>query len=418
MGTSAKSCLRHDLTSPMRRGMKILYASHRPPYPFFLGGAARSAHRLLLSLAQDLGAECAACGSASYEVTPWAMPPAEDHAALGVCGMSDVPAAGARPSPATVLDCGYPVQVLADFERALVARLREQRPDVVWAQLEGAMEVLGIARDHGVQGLLYVHDAEDDPRELRATADLGCHVVCSSAFLARKVAQVIDRPAQVVYPASDWYFGTSGDPQGMVTMVNPHAVKGLDTLLEVARRLPAQRFLLQESWKLNDTALSALHERLAGLPNVTLQHRVADMQQVYARTRVLLVPSVWEEGFGMVAVEAQSCGIPVIATARGGLPEAVGNGGVLIDDYRNVDAWIAALNGLLGDAATYADCSARALAHARSDAFAPRQLAQRFMDVCSAPPPDPGLATRGLRTLKDGLRRVPGLRRMVPGAGR
>jgi glycosyltransferase involved in cell wall biosynthesis len=44
----------------------------------------------------------------------------------------------------------------------------------------------------------------------------------------------------------------------------------------------------------------------------------------------------------MVAVEAQSCGIPIIASARGGLPEAVGDGGLLIEDYRNVEAWVAA----------------------------------------------------------------------------
>lgn len=398
--------------------MKILYASHRPPYPYFLGGAARCAHRLLLALAQDLGADCAAVGAADYSVAPWALPPAADHAALGLRAVHGPAVAGAAPGPDTVLDCGYPVQVLADFPRALARRLREQRPDVLWAQLEGAREVLGLARAHGVQGLLYVHDAEDDPARLRATADLGCHVVCSSAFLARRVERIIGRPAHVVYPASDWCFGTAGDAQGLVTMVNPHAVKGLDTFLAIARRMPGQRFLLQESWPLDEAALAALRERLAPLPHVTLQRRVPDMRPVYARTRLLLVPSVWEEGFGMVAVEAQSCGIPVIASARGGLPESVGSGGVLVDDYRNVDAWVAAIEGLLADAGAYRRCSERALAHARADAYAPAQLARRFLDVCRAAPPRTGAYVRGLRTLRDGLGRVPLVGRLVPGARR
>lgn len=398
--------------------MRILYASHRPPYPYFLGGAARCAHRLLWSLAQELGAQCMAVGAAGYGGTPWALPAAADHAALGVRGVAQAPAGGGRPGPQTVLDCGYPVRVLADFERELGQLLRDWRPDVVWAQLDGAREVLGIARAHGVQGLLYVHDAEDDPAQLRAMADLGCHLVCSSAFLAGRVGRIVGRPAQVVYPASDWCFGTAGDAQGLVTMVNPHAVKGLETLVEIARRMPAQRFLLQESWKLDDAALAALQARLAGLPQVQFQRRVPDMRPVYARTRLLLVPSVWEEGFGMVAVEAQSCGIPVVASARGGLPESVGSGGVLVDDYRNPAAWVAAIDGLLGDDAAYRQCSARALAHARSAAFAPAQLARRFLDACSAPPPRTGAVMRGLRTLQAGLRRVPLLGRLRPGAGR
>ena len=153
--------------------------------------------------------------------------------------------------------------------------------------------------------------------------------------------------AHVVYPPAELYFGERGDPDGYVTMINAHKVKGLETFLEVARRLPRVRFLLQESWKLKDDALAALQARLTELPNVTFQHRVSDMRQVYRKTRLLLAPSVWEEGFGMVAVEAQSCGIPVIASARGGLPESVGDGGLLIKDYRNVDDWVAAVRSVL-----------------------------------------------------------------------
>lgn len=391
---------------------RILYASHRPPYPFFLGGAARCAHRLLQSLAWDLGANCAAIGSAAYDATPWSLPPTADLIALGVRGvtrLSRLTAPGTQSSAGTVLDCGYPVQVLTDFPREMALLLRKQRPDVVWAQLEGAREVLSMARDHGVQGLLYVHDAEADPGELRAVANIGSHVVCSSAFLARRVAQVIGRPTQVIYPASDWYFGTVGDSQGFVTMVNPHAVKGLETFLEIAGRLPRQRFLLQESWKLDEVSLAALMERLTALPNVTFQQRVPDMRQVYSRTRLLLVPSVWEEGFGMVAVEAQSCGIPVIASARGGLPESVGEGGVLIDDYTNPATWVEAIRGLLDDSSEYRALAERAVRHARSDGFSARVSAQRFLEVCrgAAPVVDARYAAipaAESRTRRSGLR--------------
>ena len=55
------------------------------------------------------------------------------------------------------------------------------------------------------------------------------------------------------------------------------------------------------------------------------------MGRVFDRTRVLLMPSIWEEPFGRLPVEAGACGIPTLASARGGLPESVGDGGILID---------------------------------------------------------------------------------------
>jgi glycosyltransferase involved in cell wall biosynthesis len=64
--------------------------------------------------------------------------------------------------------------------------------------------------------------------------------------------------------------------------------------------------------------------------NVTLHPPTRDMRPLYARARLLLAPSQWEEAWGRVATEAQVSGIPVLASNRGGLPEAVGNGGILL----------------------------------------------------------------------------------------
>ena len=359
-----------------------------------------------------------AIGSADYSGVLWTYPSLVEYGVLGIRSASSGSPLGLGNREKRTIDCSYPVQVLQDFPRALAEVIDEFKPDLIWSQMEGAREVLTLASGKGIQGLLYVHDAEDDPKQLRAIADLRCHVVCSSAFLAKEVSKAIGRTAHVVYPASDWYFGTTGSPTGYVTMINPHPVKGLDTFLEIARRLPEQRFLLLESWKLGEAALAQLQGRLATLANVRFQHRVSDMRETYAQTRLLLVPSVWEEGFGMVAVEAQSCGIPVIASARGGLPESVGHGGMLIDDYRNATAWVDAIGAVLGDEPAYRAWSARALEHARSADFVPQELARRFMAVCSAPFPRAGVYARGVRALMQGLGRVPVLGKMVHGAGK
>ncbi|MBU1225200.1 MAG: glycosyltransferase family 4 protein [Gammaproteobacteria bacterium] len=366
--------------------MRILYASERPPYPFFLGGAARAAHMLLVRMAAMPNMVCEAVGSRDYAVSPWRFPDTADHATLGIRSVDP-----ARDE----LNCGYSVRLLPDFYPTLAAEIERTRPGLVWSQLEGALPVLQTAHRLGVTGLCYVHDAEFALAEMRAIAALDCHLIASSGFLANKVQRATGRRAGVVYPPAELYFDTPGDPEGSVTMINPHPVKGLDTFLEIARRLPAVNFLLQESWKLDDAALDTLHRRLAELPNVRFAHRVSDMRSVYRQTRLLIAPSRWEEGFGMVALEAQSCGIPVIASRRGGLPEAVGDGGLLIDDYLNVDTWVKAIDSVLNDAVHYRTLAERARRHAASDTFAPDALARRLYTIAQSRPERPGWLAQG-----------------------
>lgn len=64
----------------------------------------------------------------------------------------------------------------------------------------------------------------------------------------------------------------------------------------------------------------------------TLQHHVefvgslarSDVAQLMATTRCLVVPSLWQEPFGIVALEALASGCTVIASRIGGLTEAGG----------------------------------------------------------------------------------------------
>lgn len=49
-----------------------------------------------------------------------------------------------------------------------------------------------------------------------------------------------------------------------------------------------------------------------------------ELAQILNRSRVLVVPSRWEEPFGMVAVEGLACGCRVVVSSGGGFPEAAG----------------------------------------------------------------------------------------------
>ena len=47
---------------------------------------------------------------------------------------------------------------------------------------------------------------------------------------------------------------------------------------------------------------------------------------------IIIIPSLWEEPFGLVAAEAMSNGIAIIASKVGGIPEIFKNNGILIED--------------------------------------------------------------------------------------
>lgn len=128
-----------------------------------------------------------------------------------------------------------------------------------------------------------------------------------------------------------------------VTLVNPVPAKGVAILARLAlmarQELPDVRFLALQSRGDFAACLPQLHlpdseEKplvMDMFPNVDRAKHMANMKPIYAATRVLLAPSLWYESWGRVATEAVLNGIPVLASRNGGLPEAVGEGGICLD---------------------------------------------------------------------------------------
>jgi glycosyltransferase involved in cell wall biosynthesis len=71
----------------------------------------------------------------------------------------------------------------------------------------------------------------------------------------------------------------------------------------------------------------------------------------YAAIDMLAVPTIGNEAFGRVSIEAQACGIPVLCSDNGGLPETLQPGitGLLIP-AGDISAWRDAILSLAGDA--------------------------------------------------------------------
>ncbi|MBM6401511.1 D-inositol-3-phosphate glycosyltransferase [Phycicoccus sonneratiae] len=97
----------------------------------------------------------------------------------------------------------------------------------------------------------------------------------------------------------------------------------------------------------------------------------------YRAADVVAVPS-HSESFGLVAVEAMACGTPVVAANVGGLPTAVGPGGLLVDGHDTAD-WATALGRVALGPETRATLSRRAAEHAQGFGWA--RTAGRLLEV-------------------------------------
>ncbi|MGO9097877.1 MAG: glycosyltransferase family 4 protein [Bryobacteraceae bacterium] len=196
--------------------------------------------------------------------------------------------------------------------------------------------------------------------------------------LGRHMAEYIQRyagcRAEVIHPpiyGSGPFRLCASFERGLVTLINPCAVKGLAIFLELARQFPQVAFGALPGWGTTSADLRAL----AALPNIVLLPNCRNIEEVLERTRILLAPSLWYEGFGLSAMEAMLRGVPVLASDSGGLQEAkAGTQFVLpvrpIERYepvfdergmpkavvaeQDLAPWSRALEALLGDRDLYA----------------------------------------------------------------
>ena len=103
-----------------------------------------------------------------------------------------------------------------------------------------------------------------------------------------------------------------------VLAVNPCEVKGISILLELAKNNPEIKFAVVPGWGTTPENIA----EMKSLSNIEFFENQSDLNQLFKDVKVLLMPSIWGEGFGMICIDAMLRGVPVLASKTGGITEA------------------------------------------------------------------------------------------------
>ncbi len=222
---------------------------------------------------------------------------------------------------------GLPAKVEALFTRILCDHLKSFRPDAFasYGGAKGLRVAARTAKRLGARTVFMLHNLSYTRRESFRYFD---EIVVPSDFAGRCYRERLGIETQTLAPLIDPQKTlVHENTRRFVTFVNPSPEKGLYFFVGLARifneRRPDVIFQLVEG--------RGRLERLATIPearrltNLYALRRVSAPSDFLKETRLLLVPSLCEETFGRVVVEAGMNGIPALCSDRGALPEVVGD---------------------------------------------------------------------------------------------
>jgi glycosyltransferase involved in cell wall biosynthesis len=198
----------------------------------------------------------------------------------------------------------------------------------------------------------------------RRTATRPNRYVAISHYVAGRIRRYYNREATVVYPPVDTdFFQPDAAPPSRYALAVSALVpyKRLEVAIDACRTARVPLKIVGEGPE--RAALERRAAASAGSDVAFLGRRTdEEVRELYQRAAVVLLPG--EEDFGIVPLEAQACGRPVVASARGGALETVvaGKTGLLVEEP---------------GAAAFADAVRRAV-DCRFDAQAIRGHAERF----------------------------------------
>ncbi len=307
---------------------------------------------------------------------------------------------------------GWEGRLTSAFDRVVEEEVSSHPPEVLFTFGGQASEVRRreVVRESGAAVVLAILNLSYMVRHAFEGVDAAVTVSEYTRDLYRAGIGLISTPLTSPFDRED-IVAEEHDPR-FLTYINPSLHKGVMFFArladEIAKAKPGVPMMVIES---RGTAGHLVAAGMRGKfdlrrhESILVSPGVSQPRHIYAVTRVLLVPSVWEEPFGRVAAEAVLNGIPPIVSDRGGLGEAAAGGGFVLPLPRTlttktlepvrsseVRAWQALAIRLMTDDGYYAEAAARA--REAASAYAPEILRARtvgfFSEVRRVEGPTPG----------------------------
>ncbi len=264
---------------------------------------------------------------------------------------------------------------------AYVDILERTAPDMVltYGGDPVAHAIIRLASERGIPVVFGLHNlAYDDPRAFDGVE----RVIVPSRFAANFYRETLGLACDVLPSAIDWNRVKVEHPRPQyATFVNPQPAKGLNVFARIAHEVACRRPdipLLVVDARGDAQSLQRTGIDLSGARNLYSMQNTHDPRDFYAVTKLLLMPSLCNESFGLVAAEAMMNGIPVLASNRGALPEVVGDAAFIFsipDRYQpdssaipsadEVLPWVETIERLWDDRSFYDACSAKAHVRAK-----------------------------------------------------
>jgi starch synthase len=159
----------------------------------------------------------------------------------------------------------------------------------------------------------------------------------------------------------------------VLTVARLEPEKGMKDLELIAHTLPQYNFFVVGSGSYIPQG-----------ENITVkQMKYSQIHKAYQSADLFFLPSrttpTWEEQYGMALVEAMACGLPIVTTNSGAIPEVVGEAGMIVREG-NVEAMRATILHLLTDPTKKAELSKLALARAKSR-YDSRKISQQLTQL-------------------------------------